>query len=58
VSEPTVTYTVKEMLQHIEDRVELLERSAARQTTVRWAVLLAAVSGPGSVLLTWLISRH
>jgi hypothetical protein len=58
VSEPVVTYTVREMLEHIEARLEVLERSAARQATVRWSVLLSVTSGPGAALLTWLLTRH
>ena len=56
--EPTVVYTVRELIERIDERVETLERSAARQATVRWAVLLSVVSGPGASLLTFLLTRH
>ena len=51
-AEPTVTYTVRELVERIDTRVEALEKSAARQTTVRVAVALSLISGPGAVLLT------
>ena len=50
--EPTVVYTVRELIERIDERVETLEKSAARQVTVRWAVALSLISGPGAVLLT------
>ena len=58
MSEPTVTYTVKEVLGQIEDRLEKLEKSAARQATVRWSVFLSVVSGPGAAILTWVLTHH
>ena len=56
--EPTVTYTVREVIDRIDARLEQLEKSAARQTTVRWAVLLSVISGPGAALLTWALTRR
>jgi hypothetical protein len=55
---PVVGFTVKELLAKIEARLETLERSAARQATVRWSVLLSVTSGPGAALLTWILTRH
>ena len=55
--EPVVTYTVREVLGHIEERLTRLEQSAARQATVRWSVLLSVVSGPGAAILTWLLTH-
>ena len=49
--EPVVKFTLREMFEKINSRLDTLERSAARQTTVRWAVALSLISGPGSVLL-------
>ena len=56
--EPTVTYTVRELIERIDSRVEQLEKSAARQVTVRWSVLLSIVSGPGAAILTWVLTHH
>ena len=56
--EPTVVYTVRELIERIDMRVDRLEKSAARQVTVRWSVLLSVVSGPGAALLTFLLTRH
>lgn len=58
MSEPTVTFTVREMLEHIEARLSALEKSAARQATVRLSVLLSLTTGPGAALLTYLLTRH
>ena len=56
MSEPGVTYSLREVVDRIEHRIEALERSAARQATVRWSILLSVVSGPGAALLTWLLT--
>jgi hypothetical protein len=58
VSEPTVTYTVREVIDRIDKRVEKLEKSAARQATVRLSVALSLLSGPGAALLTWWLTRR
>lgn len=60
MSEPgaTVTYTIREVVDRIDTRLEKLENSAARQTTVRWAVLLSVISGPGAALLTWALTHR
>ena len=42
----------------LDIRVAKLELSQASQTGVRVAITLAVVSGPGSALLTWLLTRH
>lgn len=56
---PIVTYSLREVLDRIEDRIEALEKSAARQATVKLSVLLSVISGPGAAYLTWMLtSRH
>jgi hypothetical protein len=42
----------------LELRVTKLELASASALAVRWAIILAVVSGPGSALLTWLLTRH
>jgi len=42
----------------LELRVQKLELGQASQLAVRWAVALSVLSGPGSALLTWLLTRH
>lgn len=56
--EPTVTYTVRELIERIDGRVEKLERSAARQATVRLSVALSLLSGPGAAFLTWWLTTR
>ena len=51
-------WTVKEVVDRIERRVEALEKSAARQATVRLSVFLSLVSGPGAAILTWWLTRR
>jgi hypothetical protein len=64
-SVPTVTYTLREVVDRIEDkvdkvdeRVEHLELKAASQVAVRWSVVLSLVSGPGAALLTYVLTRR
>lgn len=42
----------------LELRVQRLELSQASQLAVRLAVALSLLSGPGSALLTWFLTRH
>lgn len=56
--EAEVVYSLREVVDRIEGRIEKLEQSAARQATVRWSVLLSVVSGPGAAILTWVLTRH
>ena len=53
-----MTYTVRELIERIDGRVEKLERSAARQATVRLAVGLASIGPLVSSLATWWLTRH
>lgn len=64
MSEPTVAYTIRELLEHIEtrlrkleDQVNALEATAASAGTVRRAVWAAATSPLLAVGLTWWIAR-
>lgn len=63
-SEPTVTYTIREVLDHIEQRlghlekqVGTLENTAASAGTVRRAVWAAATSPLVAIGVTWWIAR-
>lgn len=63
MSEPTVSYTIREMLDRIEQRLSALERqvkgletTAASAGTVRRAVWAAATSPLVAVGLTWWIA--
>ena len=64
MSEPSVVYTVREILDHIEDRLKHLEEQvsdlnarAASAGTVRRAMWTAATSPLLAVGLTWWIAR-
>ena len=64
MSEPAVTYTIREMFDRIEKRLDHLERqvsaldaTAASAGTVRRAVWAAATSPLVAVGLTWWIAR-
>ena len=64
MSEPSVAYTIREMfdrierrLDHLEKQVAALDSSAASAGTVRRAVWAAATSPLVAVGLTWWIAR-
>lgn len=64
MSEPAVTYTIREMfdrierrLDHLEKQVAALDATAASVATVRRALLAAATSPLVAVGLAWWIAR-
>lgn len=64
MSEPAVTYTIREVLDRIEKRLDHLEKqvsaldaTAATASAVRRAVWAAATSPLVAVALTWWIAR-